>query len=490
MTDQIHTDRDAPGTADAASPFSVGGLTDSLPRQLLLLIIGFIALSLILVYFPSVTAYRVQWMKDRAEAAHLAALAADVVEDQAEIASMTVEELLQGVGAVAVSRVRDGINELMLYGGPVEATLVEADLRATTAWEHLRGTIDTLFAPSGRLLRIRAEPEGRPGELIDVMLEEDPLRAELFAFSRRLLVVSILIAVSVGAVVYAALFQFFVRPMRQLATGMQRFREAPEDVSRLVVPSGRRNEIGVAEEELARMQSEIRQALQQRERLAALGEAVAKISHDLRNVLASAQLVSDRLAMDSDERVRKMGERLVRAVDRGVRLCEATLAYGRTEDRAAVPQPIDLRALIEEASADARLTEGEADWSNAVEEGVIVEADPDYAYRIFLNLFRNALQAMKMQEDGARLAVSMTRDAEGLLHILVEDRGPGLPPKARDNLFKAFTGSSRKGGTGLGLSISRELARAHGGDIVLVDTGPDGTVFAVIWPTAGAPESA
>ncbi|MBR9826001.1 MAG: HAMP domain-containing histidine kinase [Alphaproteobacteria bacterium] len=459
------------------------GLFESLPGQLLMLVVGFIAIGMVLVYFPAVSAYRYQWMMDRAEAAHLAALAADVVDNQAEIAAMTVEELLQGADAIAVSRVRDGINELMLYGGPVSAPLVQSDLRTAGWLDHLNDTLDLLVAPDGRLLRIRAEPPGRPGELIDVMVLEAPLKREIHAFSRRLLFTSVLVALAIGAVVYTALFVLFVRPMRQLASSMMRFREAPEDLSRSIVPSGRSNEIGLAEEELARMQTQIRQALQQRERLAALGEAVAKISHDLRNVLTSAQLVSDRLAMDDDERVRKMGERLVRAVDRGVRLCQAALEYGRADEQPLDLQPVALRELLDEASGDARLSEGEAAWSNQVDETLVVEGDADYMHRIFLNLFRNALQAMHAAGGEIRLSVS-TRAHESQLFICVEDSGPGLPPKARDNLFKAFTSSTRKGGTGLGLSISRELAKAHGGDLVLETTGESGTVFTVIWPVS------
>ncbi len=458
-------------------------LFESLPGQLLMLIVAFVAIGLVLVYFPAVTAYRLQWMEDRAEAAHLAALAADVVDNQAEIAAMTVEELLEGVGAIAVSRVRNDINELMLYGGPVNAVLVESDLRTASWWDHLRDTVDVLFAPPGRLLRIRAEPDGRPGEVIDVMLQEDPLKQALGAFSRRILLVSVVIAFGVGAVVYFALFVLFVRPMRQLAGDMMRFSQAPDDSSRMITPSGRRNEIGQAEAELARMQAEIRQALQQRERLAALGEAVAKINHDLRNVLTSAQLVSDRLAMDNDERVRKMGERLVRAVDRGVRLCEATLEFGRAEERPLARHSLNLAALLDEASGDARLTEGEAEWRNGVDPDLVIDADPDYAHRIFLNLFRNALQAMHAAGGDMRLEATAHR-VGAALQIHIADTGPGLPDKARANLFKAFTSSTRKGGTGLGLSISRELARAHGGDLVLLETGDDGTVFAVTWPVS------
>lgn len=318
-----------------------------------------------------------------------------------------------------------------------------------------------------------------------MILSEAPLKADLAAFSRRLLLYSSLIALGVGGVIYLALFYLFVRPMRRLAASMIRFRDAPEDPSRAVTPSGEKNEIGQAEQELARMQEEIRQALHQRERLAALGEAVSKINHDLRNVLTSAQLVSDRLAMDNDDRVRGMGERLVRAVDRGVRLCEATLEYGRAEDMPAQRVTLSARAVLDEAASDAMLAEGEVDWDNNVGEDVLIDADADHAHRIFLNLFRNAIQAMQSVEGSRSLSASVREDGDDCL-IAVRDTGPGLPAKAQDNLFKAFSGSTKRGGTGLGLTIARELARGHGGDVKLLETGETGTVFEVRMPCADA----
>ncbi|WP_417498244.1 ATP-binding protein [Maricaulis sp.] len=459
------------------------GMIESLPGQLLMLTVGFIAIGVVLVYFPASAGYRLQWMMDRAEAAHLAALAADVAPGGA-LGEDEVWALLAGADAVAVSRVRGGMNELVLYAGPIDGELTESDVR-TTGWiGHVRDTIEAMTAAPGRFLRIRATPMGRPDELIDVIVPEAPLKEALAVFSRRYLVYSALIALAVGTIIYLALFYMFVRPMRRLATAMIRFRGAPNDPSLTIRPGGARNEIGQAETELAQMQTEIRQALLQRERLAALGEAVATINHDLRNVLASAQLVSDRLAMDSDDRVRGMGERLVRAVDRGVRLCEATLEFGRAEESPPVRRSVVLTELIEEAARDALLVEGEArvDWRNRVEPEHRLNADPDHGHRIFLNLFRNAIQAMSVNASAAAVLEVVVVSEPGFCRIEVSDSGPGVPPRARDNLFRPFAGSTKRGGTGLGLSIARDLARAHGGDVELVSTGPEGTVFAVRFP--------
>lgn len=483
MVNEPDTDTARSGAQDAPPPRrGVGPLIDSLPGQLLMVTLGMIAVGVALVYFPAAADFRHQWMSDRAEAAHLAALAADVAPGGA-LGEAEVRALLMGADAVAVSRVRGGMNELVLYSGPISADLVESDLRTAGFLTHIRDTVEALFAPPGRLLRIRAEPMGAPGETIDVIVREDPLREALHAFSRRLLLYATLGAVLIGAVIYAALFHLFVRPMRRLAAAMTRFRTDPGDPARAIRPSGDRTEIGQAEAELARMQADIRHALHQRERLAALGGAVAKINHDLRNVLASAQLVSDRLASEDDERVRRMGERLVRAVDRGIRLCEATLEYGRAEETPPVRRPVPARALLDEVVADAGLSASGARWRNDIDPGLVLDADPDQVHRIFLNLCRNALQVMQEQRAPRRLSAA-ARVGDGMATIEIRDTGPGLPAKARDRLFQAFSGSARKGGTGLGLSIARELARAHGGDVELVDSGEAGTVFAVRLPVA------
>jgi signal transduction histidine kinase len=483
MVQEPDTDLPAAQAEDALPPRpGIGTLVDSLPGQLLLVTMGLIFAGLALVYFPATASFRLQWMSDRAEAAHLAALAADVAPGGA-LGEDEVRALLMGADAIAVSRVREGMNELVLYSGPIEAQLVESDLRKASWMTHIADTVDVLFAPPGRLLRIRAEPMGAPGETIDVIVREAPLQAAVHDFSRRLLLYAGIGAILAGAVIYAALFYLFVRPMRRLAGAMVRFRRDPDDPARIIHPSGARNEIGRAEAELARMQADIRQALHQRERLAALGGAVAKINHDLRNVLASAHLVSDRLATESDERVRGMGERLVRAVDRGIRLCEATLEFGRAEEGPPARRPVAARALLDEVVTDAGI-DGDIAWTNAVPDDLVLDADPDQAHRILLNLCRNAVQALRA-DDGNKTLSAQARIEDGMAVIEIRDTGPGVPVRAREKLFQPFSGSGRKGGTGLGLSIARELARGHGGDVDLLETGEAGTVFAVRLPAMG-----
>ncbi len=124
-----------------------------------------------------------------------------------------------------------------------------------------------------------------------------------------------------AALVYLSLQWLLVRPMRRMTASMTRFREDPEDASRMIVPSGRADEIGLAESELAVMQETVRQALGQRARLAALGTAVTKINHDLRNILSTARLVTDGLTASAAPEVRRLAPRLIDAIDRAVALC-------------------------------------------------------------------------------------------------------------------------------------------------------------------------
>lgn len=456
---------------------------ESLPGRLLLFTLGFVMLAQMLIFLPLAAQFRTNWLSDQAETAFIAALAADVARG-GTLGDMEVSELLAASDAVAVARVTNGRNELVLYGGPIDAPLIEADLRRESWTMRISSAARTFIMTDERYIRIIANPQARPDDIIDVIVPEAPLKAALLEYSAGLLQLSLFIAVVTGALLYVTLLFAFVRPMRQLAAAMARFQKDPMDPGRAIVPDTRKDEIGQAQRALAAMQEDVRAALKQRERLAALGAAMAKINHDLRNVLAAAQLVSDRLVSFEDERVRKMGVRMVRAVGRGIRLTEATLQYGKAEESPPQTLRLNLKVALDEAAADAMATEGEGIWINEIADSSMIEADPDHVHRIFLNLFRNALQAMAVAEGEIRLSVSAETE-DNFMRIEVADAGPGLPPKARENLFQPFTSSTRKEGTGLGLTTARELARAHGGDVVLVRSCEDGTVFAVMLPVAG-----
>jgi len=268
--------------------------------------------------------------------------------------------------------------------------------------------------------------------------------------------------------------------MRRITANMMTFRADPEDAERIIVPSARADEIGVAERELATMQTELASMLHQKSRLAALGLAVSKINHDLRNLLASAQLFSDRIAHLPDPGVQRFAPKLMRALERAIDFCQSTLSYGRVQEAPPDRKPILLEPLVEEVHETLNIgSDGPIRWISAVERGLVVEADYDQLFRILLNLTRNALQALESRDarDPGRDQIRVTGRREGAVVVIeVSDTGPGFSGKARDHLFEAFQGSTRTGGTGLGLVIAAELVRAHGGEIRLVE----GTIGATL----------
>jgi signal transduction histidine kinase len=161
------------------------------------------------------------------------------------------------------------------------------------------------------------------------------------------------------------------------------------------------------------------------------------------------------------------------------------LAYGRAHEPPPSRRRLRLRQLVEEVHELLGVEpETGIELVNEIDQEFEIDADSEQLFRVLTNLCRNAVQAMS-GDDGAsvvkRLTVSGLRIGT-VGRILVVDTGPGLPEKARENLFAAFRGSARSGGTGLGLAIAHELVRAHGGTIELVDSVGGRTVFAVSIP--------
>jgi signal transduction histidine kinase len=317
-------------------------------------------------------------------------------------------------------------------------------------------------------------------EYIELVMDEQPLRNAMLRYSTDILFLSLVISAITAALVYLALHYMFVRPMRRVTANMTAFRADPENADRVIAPSGRGDEIGTAERELATMQIELASMLHQKSRLAGLGLAVSKINHDLRNLLASAQLFSDRLAKIPDPGVQRFAPKLMHALERAIAYCQSTLSYGRLQEPPPDRREILLEPLVEEVHETLGLgPDSPIRWISAVERGLVVEADYDQLFRTLLNLSRNAVQALESRadRDPGRDQVRITGRREGAVVVIeVSDTGPGFSDKASAHLFEAFQGSTRSGGTGLGLAIAAELVRAHGGEIRLVE----GTIGATL----------
>ena len=305
------------------------------------------------------------------------------------------------------------------------------------------------------------------------------MRAAMLDYSRRILALSIVISLITATLVYLSLQLLMVRPMRRITESMMAFHSAPEDASKDVTPSGRSDEIGVAQRELAQMQADLRAALKQKDRLAALGTAVSKINHDLRNILATAQIVSDRLGASADPEVRHLTPTLIDSIDRAISLCGRTLTFGSADEPPPQRGVFALSELVDDVGATVGLpADDRIVWLNEVPAALPVEADREQMFRVFLNLGRNSIQAIA----GNGTIRVTAKSADDKVTIDFADSGQGMNEKAQTHLFKPFTGTSRTGGSGLGLAIARDLMRAHGGDIRLLRTGPEGTTFRLELP--------
>jgi len=461
--------------------FWPGGLS----ARLLILTCLFVLFGGALIVPPTLAAFEEQWLLDRVRAAELASLAAEVAPDVV-VSEQLSSELLEVAGVEWVAIQSDGVRRLVLQGSNLNQAPYLVDLRDQAPASWLAAPFQTLLGGEGRMVRVVAEPRFRDAEFIEIVAPDAELRQELTAYLWRLIAVTAFVSAMAGGLVYLSLNLFLVRPMQRITRSLEMFRADPEDPRASVQPSGRRDEIGRAETELVRMQADLRAALTSRARLAALGEAVAKINHDLRNMLTSAQIASERLAASADPDVGRALPRLERALDRAVKLASHVLTYGKTQEAPPEARPVLLAEAAEMAAEEARLTEDGVRLELAVEATAQVLADPDQLHRMLVNLMRNAREAIEPRGTGAvRLDL---RQQEGASHIGVADDGPGIPARVQDRLFQPFAGSGRPDGAGLGLAIARELAQGHGGDLILLETGPTGTRFDLRLP--GVPAAA
>ncbi|MFN4353521.1 sensor histidine kinase [Parvibaculum sp.] len=460
----------------------------SLSRRLLVLTILFVMLAEVLIFVPSVANFRLTWIEQRLAAAQIASLALEARPDNMVTPALR-EELLENAQVYAVALIRDDATRLVLSDDMPPQVDASFDLRDAMAMTLIMDAFDTLFMGEGRVVRVTGEPRFGAGESIEIVFDETPLCSAMIRYGKNIFFLSLIISVITAGLVYFVLHFVLVRPMRRLTENMVAFRKNPEDARGLIAPSSRDDEIGVAERELALMQREIRATLSQKARLASLGTAVSKISHDLRNILASAQLISDRIGAVNDPTVQHLAPRLFGSIDRAIDLCAKSLKFGVADEPLPERRLIALRPLAEEVIEAVSREEDGIDWIVGIGQDMHVDADPDQLFRLLLNLARNASQALTEGEGtppGRREVRLAARRARGHVHIDISDKGPGLPQKARDHLFEPFSGGTRSDGTGLGLAIAAELARAHGGHVELVSTGPGGTTFRICIPDAAA----
>jgi len=454
-------------------------VTQSLSGRLLLLTLLYVLLTEVLLFVPSIGRFHRQLLDEHIQSAELAIL--PFTEPGGDTLSANLrEQLLKRAGAAAVLLRRADQKQFFLVEEQPRHIDATIDLSEAMTLANMYNALDCLFDGGWRVLHVIAPTKIKGAQSIEIFLGEAPIYVALMHYAERELLISLFLSVTTAALVFMSLYVVLVRPMSNITRAMIAFRQNPEDPTRIVHASSRRDEIGIAERELHSMQSELYSFLQQKTRLAALGSAIARIQHDLRNILANAQLASDRLTAIEDPVVKRLTPRLVASLDRAVSLATATLRYGRADERAPERKKIALKPLIEEAGES--VVAGAADtvhFRNGIDPELLIDADPEQLYRMILNLLRNAAEALGGA--GGDIRVSAVH-ANGAVTLDVYDTGPGVPDAVRERLFQPFAGSARAGGSGLGLAIARDLARLHGGDITLVATGSQGTHFRISIP--------
>ncbi|MBU2943568.1 HAMP domain-containing sensor histidine kinase [Shimia thalassica] len=452
----------------------------TLSGRFLVLTIIFVMLAEILIFVPSVARFREDYLLsrlERAQIASLALLADDMIDEDLE------QELLRTAEVYNVALRRDEMRQLMLSSPMPHAIEATFDLRDAGPMELISDAMARLFDSQDRVIRVIGAPVKEAGLLIEITLGTKALRSAMIDYGLNILWLSAVISVITAFFLFLAVRGFLVKPIKGVVRYMQSYAAAPEDARRIIQPSAGVVELREAEEALQSLQMELTASLKQKERLAQLGGAVAKVSHDLRNILTSAQLFTDRIEMSEDPLVRRLAPKLVNSITRAVHLCESTLAFGKAEEPAPKLCHVPLIEIVSDVVDSERLAVGEFDlsFSEDVPAGLMVRADPEQLYRVIANLVRNARQAIMATGTPGEISVA-AREEDDAWFINITDTGPGLPPKAQEYLFTPFQGGARKGGSGLGLAISSELMRGHGGTLVLARTDDAGTVFEICLP--------
>jgi len=453
---------------------------NSLSGRFLILTTVFVMLAEVLIFVPSVARFREDYLLlhlERAQIASLALLANDMIEADLEA------ELLENAGVYNVVLRRDQVRQLVL-SSPIPSPIANTyDLRAPGAFELIRDALWDLIRSENQVIRVMGDPVREGGLLIEITMDTRPMRAAMIDYGINILLLSAVISIFTAFLLFLAVRRFLVKPIKGVVSAMSSYAEAPEDARRIIEPTAGVTELREAETALRSLQTQLTGSLRQRERLAQLGEAVAKISHDLRNILTTAQLFTDRIENSNDPGVKKSVPKLLNSISRAVNLCETTLAFGRAEEPPPALNRFMLAGLVHEVFEGERMAVGtyEMRYAEEVPANLSIRADPEQLHRVLSNLVRNARQAIMATGRPGEICIRAFEDEQNWC-IAISDTGPGLPNKAVDHLFQPFQGGASKGGSGLGLAIAAELVRGHGGRLELAQTDENGTTFQIMLP--------
>lgn len=458
---------------------------NGLSGRLLWLTVAFVMFAEILIFIPSISVMRMTWLRDRLDTAAAAGIVIDGLQP-AELPREVQDDTLLATGTKVLALRKDGTSRLLAAIDVPPQVDEQFDLAHESPVDSMRNALGTLLFGGGKIMRVFG-PIGETDMIIELVMKDDALRKEMIGFSKLMFGISLLISLVTACLIYVSINRMMISPIRRLTHSMQRFSDRPEDPERIFQPGRAKGELEVAGHHLAAMQTQLQRTLKQQKNLADLGLAVSKINHDMRNILASAQLMSDRLVDVEDPMVRSFAPKLLRTIDRAVGYTNEVLAYGQASEAAPRRRMLKLTDLCRDVRDILALDpEGGIEFIEQIAQDVEVDADSEQLFRVIHNLCRNAVQALNQAEpigDGQGHRISLNAQRVGsVVSIIVDDNGPGMPQKARENLFTAFRGAARSGGTGLGLAIARELVLAHGGTIALVEKPGRGTQFRIEIP--------
>ena len=464
----------------------------SLSARMLWLAIGIVLTTEALAFAPGLAQERQRWLAERFAQADMAILLASAAPG-GETDARTRDALLR----------RARINEIRLVDRGTQVILVApsmpaerqpgVDLRQERWAAGMFRAVAALVSDGSGVLRVSDQSPFTVGTDLELVVPASGLKEALWRFSAHYALLSLLIAGINGAMVYFALVVFLVAPMRRITDSIMAFRSDPERVKPLdprgvtFLPDG---EMAIASREIAAMQSALSTVLGRNARLVSVGTSVAKIGHDLRNVLSPALLLSERLETHSDPAVRRSGVTIMNAVDRANELIGQTLKFVRDGPAPLAAVRFPLATLVAEAIETMGIS-STCHMRQEIAPERTANADRDQILRVLVNLIRNAVEAgarnLVVRSADPSMPAPATAPPFGVIAIDIIDDGQGLPEAVRETLFRPFTRSSKSGGSGLGLAIAHDLMRANSGDMALVSTGPAGTVFRLYLPTLPAP---
>lgn len=447
--------------------------------RILGLVVAAVMAAEVAIFLPSIARFRLVYLEQLIESGALAALSLDATPDNM-INEKLKRTLLDHARVDAVALVEPNRPKRALMNIEPRPEMPGFNLKERGALGLIWDALSAMSHDGSRYIRVVGGSMRLPKAKVWIVVDEMPMRAAMYDYSARILVLSIIIALSTAALLYLALRWMVIRPLQGLSADMTAFRRSPEDIGTERPPTQRNDEIGVVDREFQNLQRELRASLRQKSRLAEVGAATNKINHDLRNMLSTARLLSDRLARSGDERTRSLAPTILNTIDRAARLASDAIEYVRERPTPKLAE-VDLADLVDEVGVVLQEQGEDRDpnqlraWLNEI-GGDRVKVDRDLLYRVFLNLGRNAFEC------GATSVTVRSRAHGGFLLIDVVDNGPGVPPAVASQLFRPFTTGGRAGGAGLGLAIARDLVRLHGGDITLLESSDQGTTFRFTLP--------